>query len=156
MPALQQDALSPIHKLDLPLLHCSSPKCHPSSWELLSPKKRQEPTPKLSITQLLLHMGDSLHLIPPKPGENNSTGLGAVSRRWGELPRALWPSPWPGGQFAQVRGDLQGRGLHIHPPQPLPRGLSLPLFPFCTDPSARVSLLCTVQQLSLFCLTREN
>lgn len=37
MPALQQDALSPIRKLDPPLLHCSIPKCHPSSWELLSP-----------------------------------------------------------------------------------------------------------------------
>lgn len=37
VPALQQDALIPKRKLDPPLLHCSSPKCHPSSWELLSP-----------------------------------------------------------------------------------------------------------------------
>lgn len=83
-------------------------------------------------------------------------GLGAASRRQAGLPQALWSSPWPGGQLAQVRGDLQSRGLHIHPPQRLPQGLSLPLLSFCTDPLARVSLLYKVQRLSLFCLTREN
>lgn len=37
VPALQQDALIPIHTPELPLLNCSSPKCRPCSWELLSP-----------------------------------------------------------------------------------------------------------------------